>query len=300
MTQDIEQVQARLANIRVVGPILAALRTISLGSWQMALNRQTELESYAENLLALLPVLLPHLAGKSTRRHRRSDPPVDEQQPKNAQLLVIGTERGLCGRFNTSVAERVVQYMTTRELSGGQVTLTVLGARVARKLASTGYELPETQSLPVTSLPPFELASSLTQRWLRSYEDYTLDAVDVIYNAYQGAGRYAPQLTRLIPPVLPSRQGQLSEEFEPPTIMETDPLHLYARVVEQWSAISLYGLLLSSAAAEHSARFQLMESATQNSDRLVEELTLEVQSARRQAITREMQELAAGSGLFDA
>ena len=56
-------------------------------------------------------------------------------------------------------------------------------------------------------------------------------------------------------------------------------------------SVSFYNVLLSAAASEHSARFHLMESATQNSERLVEELTLELQSARRQAITREMQEL---------
>ena len=83
----------------------------------------------------------------------------------------------------------------------------------------------------------------------------------------------------------------------PPPIIETDPLGLYARLIEQWTSASLHGLLLESAAAEHSARFQLLEGATQNAERLIAELTLVVQTARQQAITREMQELATGAGL---
>ncbi|MDY7039779.1 MAG: F0F1 ATP synthase subunit gamma, partial [Chloroflexota bacterium] len=59
----------------------------------------------------------------------------------------------------------------------------------------------------------------------------------------------------------------------------------------------LYTLLLESAAAEHSARFQLLEGATQNAKQIIAELTLAIQAARQQAITREMQELAAGAGL---
>ena len=65
-----------------------------------------------------------------------------------------------------------------------------------------------------------------------------------------------------------------------------------------WSTTETYRILLSSAAAEHSARYQLMEGATRNSGRLIAELTLALQSARQQAITAEMQELAAGAGLL--
>jgi F-type H+-transporting ATPase subunit gamma len=81
-------------------------------------------------------------------------------------------------------------------------------------------------------------------------------------------------------------------------VVETDPLSLYARAIEQLTAIRFHELLLESAASEHATRYRLMESATQNADRLVDELTMRVQSARRQAITREMQELAVGAGLL--
>jgi F-type H+-transporting ATPase subunit gamma len=80
--------------------------------------------------------------------------------------------------------------------------------------------------------------------------------------------------------------------------VETDPVSLYVRVAEQYTALRLHELLLESAASEHAVRYQLMEAALQNANRLIDELTLAVQAARRQAITREMQELAAGAGLL--
>ena len=79
--------------------------------------------------------------------------------------------------------------------------------------------------------------------------------------------------------------------------METDPVHLYTEIVIQWTGIQLYSIMLEAAITEHAARFQLMESATQNAERLVEELTISIQSIRRQQITRELQELAIGAGL---
>jgi F-type H+-transporting ATPase subunit gamma len=69
-------------------------------------------------------------------------------------------------------------------------------------------------------------------------------------------------------------------------------------VVTLWTTTELYRVLLDSAASEHSARYQLMEGATQNANRLIDELALALQAVRQQAITAEMQELAVGAGLL--
>ncbi len=315
MGQDIERVQARLSNIHTVEPILVALRTISLGSWQMALNRRADLQGYSSRLLALIPSVLPHLHPERdwnlearlralapripyVRRYYQAPGAALTRQPKSAVALVIGSERGLCGRFNAIVVEHADKYLPRRQVSGGQIELAALGSRVARTLEREGHEPAWARRLPVTTLVPFSMAQELTRQWLRRYEAHDIDAVDIIYNAYQGAGDYAPIVKRLLPPELPDAARISAGALWPPIIVETDPLSLYTRLVGQWLALSFYYLLLDSAASEHSARFQLMESATKNTQRLIEELTMEVQSARRQAITQEMQELAAGSGLL--
>jgi F-type H+-transporting ATPase subunit gamma len=144
-----------------------------------------------------------------------------------------------------------------------------------------------------------------------------IGGVDIIYNQYRGTGTYEPTVMQLIPPQLPTGETPLAQgpaepdariqetrssarqgEAWPPPIVDTDPLSLYATVIEQSTAVQLYGVLLESSAAEHSTRFQLMESATQNADQLTEELTLVIQTARHHEITQEMQELAVGAGLL--
>ncbi len=324
MAQDLEKAQSRLANIRTVAPILAALRTISLGSWQMALNRRGDLQQYSARLLELLPPILPHLKKKwdwasmgSTCRCARSlaslgafglghpwlagdgllSPTIRDAHaagPQRVLVLVIGSERGLCGRYNASILERAVQHVEDLENVEVAVDLVALGKRIIRLLERRDCILQDAQSLPVTALPSFNMAFAFAQAWLRRYEAYELDAVDVVYSAYHNAGVYTPCVAQLFPPPLPA----LEAEFVEAVIVETDPLRLYTRVVEQWSALRLYSLFLEAAASEHSARFRLMESATQNTDRLIEELTQVIQSERRHAITREMQELAVGAGLL--
>jgi len=288
--EDIERVQARLANIRTVEPILDALRTISIGSWQMALRQQGRLHDYDARLRAVLPALIPHL---STSRQKRL--PVVSTAPQRIAALMIGSERGLCGRFNAVLVEAARDYLHARAQEGCQVELLALGTRLVRLIRRRGWALAWSGPLSVTPLPSFTTARELCGRWWAAYEAGRLDAVDLVYNAYRKAGVHAPTVTRLLPPELPDVPER---EVWPPPIVETDPLRLYRRAIAQQVSVHLYRVLLESAAAEHSTRFQLMESATQNAQRLIAELSQLVQSARRQAITREMQELAAGAGLL--
>jgi F-type H+-transporting ATPase subunit gamma len=213
-----------------------------------------------------------------------------------AVILVVGSERGLCGRFNAAAVERAEACAADQAEAGDSVELAGLGTRVCRLLQRRGHELAWSGSLSITALPSVDLAFDLTRGWLARYEAHQLDALDVIHNVYRGPGRYEPSATRLIPPQLPA--GTIAGPGQVPhLIVETDPLSLYVRVIEQWAAVSLYGLLLDSAAAEHAARYALMEAAAQNTEQLITELTLAIQTARQQAITREMQELAVGGGM---
>jgi F-type H+-transporting ATPase subunit gamma len=297
--EELERAQTRLDHIGTVAPILSAMRTISLGSWKAAIKQSTSVRRYEQQLTAILPALVPHLAASRngwppTRRARQED----VSTPRQIAVLVVGSERGLCGRFNNVAAKRAEGYMIELETTGAQVELMVLGSRASRILQRGQRPLAWSGPLSVTTLPPFRTAFDLTRRWLERYEAHDLDAADIVYNGYHSLGRYDPTVVRVIPPQLSQNGAGAQGERWPPLIVETDPLSLYVRIVEQQVALNLYGALLDSAAAEHSTRYQLMEAATQSADRLIAELTLVIQTARQAEITQEMQELAAGAGLI--
>jgi len=283
----LERAQDRLENVRGVKPILDALQTISMGSWQAALRRKRAMERYYARLAGLIPLIVPHL----------DQPPAPRETGEGRlELLVIGTERGLCGAFNTTLIDRLADYLDQR--GEDDVRLMVLGGRLRRLLERRDYELAWERKLPTTALPPLDLATALLQRWLAPYEAHELAAVEVLYNTYQGMGSYRPTVRRLLPPQIEVEPGEGADSWNP-VIVETDPRRLYEWVVERLLVLNVHRVLVESAAAEHAARYSLMESASQNADRLIEELTLDVQSARQRAITREMQELAAGAGLLE-
>lgn len=299
---DAAVIKVRLGNIRTVEPILGALRTISLGGWQSALAQQKTLWKYAARLEEALFLVVPHLGFQQYGPLLKVMARKTQEQPPTGRLLAlaVGSDRGLCGRFNAAVVERTERYLMEQASAGVEVELMALGTRVQRGLIRKGYSLAWTASMPTTKLPSVSLASELMHRWLERYEACEFDAAVVIYNAYRGVGHYESTVVRVLPPDVSAVGGVHFEEqllCALETVVETDPLALYTRLVEQVSVMALYGLLLDSAAAEHATRYQLMEGAKQNAGRLIEELTSELQAMRRQAITREMQELAAGAGL---
>jgi F-type H+-transporting ATPase subunit gamma len=208
----------------------------------------------------------------------------------------------LCGRFNAVVADRLERYVREELPSAAEIKLVAMGSRLAGLFQRRGLPPDSSHKLSLTKLPPYALTLDMTRRWLARTQAGTSVRVIIVYNQYR-AMHYQPTVIQLIPAVEVSAQraGRQPGDQEapwPPAILETDPAHLRARVTEQWTAIQFYRALLASATAEHAARYQLMEGATRNADRLITELTLAVQTARQQAITREMQELAAGAGLI--
>ncbi|MHB0856045.1 MAG: F0F1 ATP synthase subunit gamma [Anaerolineae bacterium] len=295
MAENAERARGRLNNIRTVQPLLDALRTISMGSWQGALKRRAAVQGDAKRLRAIQAELSTHIAQAAPPLPPETDS--DQRTEPRIVVVVIGSERGLCGRFSTAVVERADTHVQQYEDSGTKVELVVLGSRAARIVARRRRTIARSEALSGTSLPRFQLAHDLCQDWLRRYEAYDLDQVDVVHNRYLAAGRYQPSVTRVVPPIRTATQPS-QDSMWPPPIVETDPVSLYTRIVELSAAIAFYELLLDSATAEHSTRFQLMEEATSNADRLIDDLTREVQMARRQAITAEMQELAVGAGLL--
>ena len=281
-----ENIEQRLDAITAVTPLLNALRMMSLGSWRAAQKQHNGVLAYQQRLLSLLPAVLPQLSRPLVRRADRA---------QRAVVLMIGSERGLCGRFNANVAEFAMTFSAEIAQHFSSVELWVLGKRGLRAIERLGQAADSFNSLPSSKLPPLSLASELSQRWLAEYEMMTLDRVDVVVATRTQTGLTKPKAQPLLPIELP--QTALKKPSWPPPIIETDPQRLYSQIVRQWTVLRLYELLLLSAETEHATRYQMMETASQNADSLSDELTLALHSQRQQQITREMQELAVSAGL---
>lgn len=287
--EDIDRAEDRLGNIRSVEPILSALRTISHASWQTARRKLGEVHR-VNNRIRRLMAVVPATLG--SRTHTKSD--VGERRI----LIAIGTQRGLCGAFNRVVANEAEQISAVWAKSDQQASFWVVGSRLARIFRSKGLAIDREWQLSSSSLPSYALAVDIFQTCLLSFQDPGTASIEIIYNRPLKGTLSETTLETILPPQALREFSLQREHLWPPPIIETDPIDLMAHLFLEGLSIQVLLYLLESAEAEHSVRFHLMEEASQNAERIIDELNEIVLSARRQAITNEMTELATSSGLL--
>ena len=296
MSQTSERAKTRLDNLAAIEPLLGALRTISMGTWQMAQHRLAEMQRYEQNYSRVLSDVLPQI-------HQQGLPTEEPLQKRSGEAsaiaLIIGTERGLCGKFNEALADQAVNWIASEHQD--QAHLWVMGSRLAKALEKRKLIPDWFHPLPAGDLLSYTQAYQMTQSWLDEFEDWQFNSLTLLYNQSQRGGRLQFSTLPLLPYQLQTSLSEPTpaEENWPPPIIETDPKGIYHQIVLHFIASSFYQVLLKSAIAEHASRFHMMEEAKKNADEIMAELYLVINAERKRKITQDMQELAVGAGLID-
>ncbi len=296
MTQNFERAKARLDNISSIEPLVGALRTISMGTWQMALNKIAKIKSFEENYDHILMEILPLIKKSQLNRRKTKEKTTNIA---DSIFLIIGTERGLCGQFNETLIDDSQKWINKQDISSYQIW--AMGSRLIQKLEGRKINFNWRKPLPASDLTTYKQAYLTTQNWLDQFEDYDFNQFYILYNQLKTGSQYQFSTYQLLPfeiKDLHMVQKQVTKKWPPP-IIETDPKGIYRQIVQNYIASSYYLILLKSSAAEHAARFNLMEEAKENASEIIEELQQVINVERKRKITQEVQELAAGAGLLD-
>ena len=282
-----DRLSDRLDNLGAVTPMLSALRLVALGSWQASKKQLRGVSHYQAELQRIMPFVQDLLP----------DPGPAADLP--LLLVGIGTERGLVGRF----MEQLAEFMEAKISELDQpLQLHLMGSRLRRIVQRDGREPHRFEPLPTSGLPDWQKAVDLASGWWQAVQGGKLAGVTIIYQTTTGLQPAVPRATPLLP-LARRTEGEISKADPklpwPPPILDTDPVEMAAELSRLWLYAATYEVLLTAAEAEHVTRYQLLEAAVQNAERLTEELTTELRSAQQQAVTREMQELVVGAGMLD-
>ena len=291
--EDLKGLRERLDNVESVRPIVGSLHTIATGGWRVALSRMRASSRYVEILEDILSVLLPHISSEALERAHVSTQAVEPHRPL---LLVLASEGGLCGAFNEVVLSGAEDLIKDRRAELEQVKVATFGRRAEVYFRSRDYELFAAYPSSIAAVPSFQRVREIGDELLESLDAGSVDAVEVIYSPYKAGTTREPVARRWLPldkDALP----ETAVEWPQP-IIETEEETLFRRAMREWVFCGLYQIFMESTASEQSARFRAMDNAQDNLERMVEELTQRYHSARQHAITMEMLDLIAGSGLL--
>jgi F-type H+-transporting ATPase subunit gamma len=281
---NLKDIQRRIGSIKKTQQITRAMRMVAGAKLRRAQTASENARPYADRMRATVSQVSQ---GVSEDAH-----PLFEQREsvKKLEFVLATSDRGLCGGFNSNVIKFAAKLITEREAEGCEVLITTAGRRgqdFFRRRRSGQLEGNYPQQSWVTYAQATVIAKAVSGRFISG----EVDEVSVVYNEFVSVMTQTPKSIRLLPF---TADGEMSGDTLPYEI-EPDPETLLAVLVPKAVEVEIYRALLENQTGEHAARMAAMESATRNTEELVEKLTLQFNRARQAAITKELVEIVSGA-----
>lgn len=273
----------RLASLGSMRRVTSTMKLVAAAHLHHAQANLHAAEPYAEAVHALAP-LLRHPA---FARHRLVAEP---KRVEHVLLLVVSSNRGLCGAFNLNLARMVRSWLSQKRSQVKDLRAIFVGRKGHLLLRAEGDVADHIQPMPDS--PGADDAARLMSRVAGPFLDGRYDAVYLAGNAFRSTAIQEPVVRRLFPLDLPPRAAQ---ETEPPDLLEPSAKAVFECLAWQWAELQVILALLHSSVGEHAARVLAMENASGNLRSLESELTLLRNRARQAAITKELSEVVGGA-----
>lgn len=297
MAKGLREIRNRIRSVTNTGQITRAMQLVASSKMRRAQDAATSGRPYAELLSRILGTALRGLEAAGDFSH----PLIQERPVKTRGIVVIATDKGLCGGLNSNL----FRFLSKNVPAGTPARYFAVGKKAAQFLARTKRNL--VADFSVSDHVNFSEVRPIGEFLIKEYLAGTIDTIEIVLSQFKNTIAQVPMISTLVPLVnLEERmQAQFAaqgekEEFK---LAEDDREMSFApdakTILDGLPALffkqSLHQAMLEAKASEQSARMVAMKAATDNAKSLVESLSLEYNKARQSAITNEINELAASN-----
>lgn len=280
--QQLREIRRRITSIDEIRQITKAMYTIAL-SRLMRLKQVLQVSrAYAEGAEQVLHSVLAGL---------EESHPLTQAGGDQRGIFVVNADRGLCGRFPGEVNRRAEEFMEKR------AELLIIGGERARRYFARRPVKVAKEYVNFYDRPGFPQAKEIARDLLDLFLEGNLGEIAAVYMRFGSEFRQEMAVERLLPLRAEDKKGRgVAAVGEPPLrLYEPSAEGVLEEFALQYLAAKLYNILVESKTSEQAIRRQAMESATENADELIEDLTLQFNKARQQAITREIADIIGGT-----
>jgi F-type H+-transporting ATPase subunit gamma len=279
-------IRRRIVSVRSTRQITRAMKLVAAAKLRRAQERVTASRPFAEKIAEVLGRVV-------TRSDGSVHPLLARREPKRVDLLVIASDRGLCGGFNANILRKAEAFLLEREPRGVSVSVSVTGRKARDYFKRRRRELHKVLA-DLRREPSMALAGEIGEDLIARYANGESDELWVLYSEFRSAISQRPTLQRVLPlGELPggSAEADLALEYT----SEPSPEVLLQDLLPRYVNVQVLRGLLESAASENGARMTAMDSATNNASDMIERLTLLYNRARQASITKELVEIVSGA-----
>ena len=283
----LKEIKNRIASIKSTQKITAAMKMVASAKLHHTQTATERTLAYSSQLSGILDSLLSAEADMTS-------PLTASRNVKNVAIVVCSSNTGLCGSFNANIWKATEELIHNYEQQNLTLHFFPVGKKVAKELQSRGYTYNE-EFIGLTEHLSYAEAAKLAARMQELFLSGTVDRVELLYHHFKNMMQQIVTHKNYLPLSLEEKQaketvtGYMNDYILEPSVEQLQQL-LFPKMLN----LQVYTVLLDTSTAEHAARMMAMQTANDNANDLIQELTLQYNKTRQQAITNEVIEIVGG------
>ena len=289
MSGQLKEVRNRIKSIQSGQQITKAMKMVSAAKLRRAQDAILLMRPYAVKLQEMLQNIVSNSEGNI------DTPLAAQRQVEKVLIVVITSDRGLCGAFNSNLiktAKRVIRDKYAEQFEQGNVEILPIGKKGYDHFVQNGYKVND-KFWQIFSSLTFDHVKEAAAVALNGFIDGTYDAVEIVYSEFKNAATQIFVTEQFLPiaKVENTEKSGLKADF----IFEPEKDTLIAELMPKILNTQFFKAILDSHASEHGARMTAMDKATENASEMLRSLKISYNRARQAAITTELTEIVSGA-----
>lgn len=285
---NLKEIRTRITSIESTQKITSSMKLVSAAKLRRAQMSIHYLRPYSEKLNEILS----NLAGSAESMEEM--PLFEQRTPHKIVLLVLTSNKGLCGAFNANIIKAVhhlVEEKYAEQHKAGNVSLICIGKKGNEQLSKVYPVLKYNEKL--LDNPDFSKVANIGNFLTQGFLKHEIDKVEIVYNQFLNAATQRVTVENFLP--IEKLNNNSSSVIKNDYIIEPSPNEVLEELIPKIMKTQLYKTLCDSIASEHGARMISMTKATDNATEILRDLKLKYNNARQSSITNELIEIVSGA-----
>lgn len=288
MAGQLKEVRNRIKSVQSTQQITKAMKMVSAAKLRRAQDAIVQMRPYAQKLQEMLSNIVSNADGDINIEL------AEERAVEKVLLIVITSDRGLCGAYNSNVvklAKALIAEKYAAVAEKGNVTIWNIGKKGWESMTKSGFTT-NADFKDIFLQLTFENVQSAAQAAMKAFENKEFDAIELVYSEFKNAATQRFAAEQFLPiPKVEKKAGAKKADF----IFEPAKEQLVAELMPKILNTQLYKAVLDANASEHGARMTAMDKASENANELLKSLKISYNRARQAAITTELTEIVSGA-----
>ncbi len=280
-----KEIRTKIASVKNTQKITKAMEMVAASKMRKAQERMRMARPYADKIRNVIT----HLGAANPEYKHPYLIPRDEV--KRVGLVIISTDRGLCGGLNSNLYREVLGKMKEWDDAGIKIDLSIIGNKAVAYFRRLGANI-VAQTTHIGDTPGLDTLIGAIKVMLDAYLEEQIDELHIVSNQFVNSMTQRPQVEQLIP-VQSLGEEKLKHYWD--YIYEPDAREVLDQLLQRYVESLIYQAVVENIACEQAARMVAMKSASDNAGTLIEELQLIYNKARQAAITQEISEIVGGA-----